>query len=151
MGNSTCCHASLNDFCTALTCSRFAVQARAVTSAKTASPSWCLTRALGVCIVLRFLLTSAVHVLVYTWFARWHGFGVVSRTQMTPAKQPSTTRFCLSACLSSHVVARDNCMAAGVGVEVNTQIFMSWAKISNVPWYPHPFQCRPNPRECPLT
>ena len=80
-----------------------------------------------------------------------HGFGVVSRTQMTPAKQPNTTRFCLSACLSSHVVARDNSMVAGVAVEVNTQIVMSWAKISNVPWCPHPFQCRPNPRECPLT
>ena len=88
-----------------------------------------------------------------------HGFGVISRTQMTPAKQPNTTSFCLSACLwvtrvfqhCAHVVARDNSMVAGVAVEVNTQIVMSLAKISNVPWCPHPFQCRPNPRECPLT
>ena len=42
-------------------------------------------------------------------------------------------------------------MAAGVAVEVTTQIVKSLATIPNVPWYPHPFQCRPNPRECPLT
>ena len=42
-------------------------------------------------------------------------------------------------------------MAAGAAVGVNTAIVMSWATLSDVPWYPHPFQCRPNPRECPLT
>ena len=95
-----------------------------------------------------------------------HGFGVFSRTQMTPRHLSQTAQYnkflfvslpmvtrVFQHCVfsSSQVVARDNSMAAGVAVEVNTQIVMSWAKISNVPWYPHPFQCRPNPRECPLT
>ena len=48
----------------------FILCSRAVISAKMASPSWCLTHAFRVCIVLCFLPTSAVHVLVYTWFAR---------------------------------------------------------------------------------
>ena len=58
---------------------------------------------------------------------------------------------CIAALDMLHVVARDNSMSADVAVEVITAVVMSWATISNVPWYPHPFQCRPNPRECPLT
>ena len=38
-----------------------------------------------------------------------HGFGVFSRTQMTPAKQPNTTSFCLSACLWSRAFSNIAC------------------------------------------
>ena len=41
-------------------------------------------------------------------------------------------------------------MAAGSGRgEQHTDCHVMGQRVSNVPWYPHPFQCRHNPRECP--
>ena len=51
-------------------------------------------------------------------------------------------------CPSGGVVSE---MTAGFAVAVKTTIVISWPTISEVPWCAPPFQCRPNPRECPLT